>query len=55
MPGFISVLNAGSRFRSSERSEILAQVKVKATVNQKKEPHRGVAKAKLCHEINKKG
>jgi hypothetical protein len=36
MPGFISVLNAGSRFSSSKRSEILAQVKVKATVNQKK-------------------
>jgi hypothetical protein len=36
MPGFISVLIAGSRFSSSERNEILAQVKVKATVNQKK-------------------
>jgi hypothetical protein len=36
MPGFISVLIAGSRFSSSKRSEILAQVKVKATVNQKK-------------------
>jgi hypothetical protein len=36
MPGFISILIAGSRFSSSERSEILAQVKVKATVNQKK-------------------
>jgi hypothetical protein len=38
MPGFISVLIAGSRFSSSERSEILAQVKVNAAVNQKK-PH----------------
>jgi hypothetical protein len=36
MPGFISVLIAGSRFSSGERSEILAQVKVNATVNQKK-------------------
>jgi hypothetical protein len=35
MPGFISILIAGSRFSSSKRSEILAQVKVKATVNQK--------------------
>jgi hypothetical protein len=35
MPGFISVLIAGSRFSSSKRSEILAQVKVKATLNQK--------------------
>jgi uncharacterized membrane protein len=55
MPGFISVLIAGSRFSSSKRSEILAQVKVKATVNQKKCYTQGVAKAKLCHEINKKG
>jgi hypothetical protein len=54
MPGFISVLIAGSRFSSSKRSEILAQVKVKATVNQKSHTE-GVAKAKLCHEINKKG
>jgi len=54
MPGFISVLIAGSRFSSSKRSEILAQVKVKATVNQNM-PHQGVAKKKLCHEINKKG
>jgi hypothetical protein len=55
MPGFISILIAGSRFSSSKRSEILAQVKVKATVNQKKATPKGVAKTKLCHEINKKG
>jgi hypothetical protein len=36
MPGFISVLIAGSRFSFNERSEILAQVKVNATVNQRK-------------------
>jgi hypothetical protein len=46
MPGFIKVLIAGSRFSSSERSEILAQVKVKTTVSQKNS-HTAVWKNKI--------